>query len=1222
MHFPDNRVESIDIKNNGRAGDDLHKKIQDLAYARFQYEKPVLQFSTEELELEIQPEENYRGSFSMTSINGIAMRGVVYSTNPRMECLTREFEGTDVTIPYEFHSEGLMEDDIQKGDFTIICNGGEYSLPFRVSVSQFFIQSSVGRIKNLFDFANLAQVSMEEAFRIFQAPCFRKLMKESERKERLLYRAVGGQKAQMQGMEEFLIGIRKKQRVTFSIEEADKEFQSVSEDVCGIIRLKKEQWGYLELFIASDSGAVVPVKNRITTVDFIGNFVEIEFIVQAEQLHSGKNYVRITVESLNQREICEICIRKEGDIESEKRKEWTDRREKKKLWKRLTRLYLDFRMQRIVTGVWSKESCACLERLKELEPDNLWYGLYQAQTLLINKQRQEAEWILDDFRKGTEEKDSPLYAFYLYLTTLQETEVSYATKIFRQIQEIYQKNQEDMRLFLMMLFLDPQMNQSTSRKLSAIEEKIAEGMYSPILYMEAYYLIKNDVYLLQKMGDFERYVLHWAAKEGEITAAVAKQMTQCASQIRQYHSVWYEILEACYQANQDKEMLQTICGFCIKWNLFSGKYFVWYDKGIQEELRLAGLYEAWLESADPEQIEQFPKTVMLYFQYKSNLNYKKQALLYASIIKKKADLRSVYEAYEKHIEHFAMEQLLLQHIDENLAVLYEELLKKYAVNHEISKALVKTLYTYKLVCEDDRMARVVVVHDELEREQAVPIIRGQAYIQLYSDSYCILMENDRGIRYIPTESLDVKPLMLKERYAEACVAAGNDELFHLVHYFVGRKTAHTFRAEDMPRLLKLMESELICQEYKHELKPQMIEYYYDFYTGTTLDDYLKQVDYDGLKQIPRNKLMKLMIARGIYDRAYEMLGTFGCEQASGSELLLVVSQKLNEQEYEKDDMLLGICRAIFHKGKYNESVLKYLCKYFQGSVREMESLWRAAREFEIDTYELEERFLVQLLYTEGYTEHMEDIFQSYFETKGQEMLILAYLSYFSYQYFVKNMVISDKLFQCLQQQLFLKNALNDSCKLACFKWLTEQQSRSEQQDELLKTLLSEYLKRKMYFAFYQELPSELLVKYHLYDRIFLEYRTNPAWKVRVSVGQDVANNQETENCQDAGNNQEAENYQEEEMKQMYEGIFVKPFVVFFGEKIPYYIKEERPEGEVITESGHISTNDLMTQVDASSYDMINDMMISYQLNDNETLRELYVQYQELEQLVEKSFGLL
>ena len=49
----------------------------------------------------------------------------------------------------------LKEGDVIKGNFHIISNQGEYTLPFSVMISHFVLDSSLGSIKNLFHFTNL-----------------------------------------------------------------------------------------------------------------------------------------------------------------------------------------------------------------------------------------------------------------------------------------------------------------------------------------------------------------------------------------------------------------------------------------------------------------------------------------------------------------------------------------------------------------------------------------------------------------------------------------------------------------------------------------------------------------------------------------------------------------------------------------------------------------------------------------------------------------------------------------------------------------------------------------------------------------------------------------------------------------------------------------------------------------------------------------------------------
>lgn len=1184
-----------------RAGDDLQKRIQDLINARFQYEKPEVKFSTERLEFEAPRDEVYQGSFRISSETA-PMHGFVYASNSRVKCLKPEFEGTEAEIPFEFHSGGLKEGDIQKGNFTVVVNGGEYSLSFVASVTRFYVTASIGKIKNLFDFANLAQVSYEEAYRIFTAPVFESILKDTEEKERLLYRGLGGRRASRQGMEEFLIGVRKKQRMIIRLEEQEKRIYNVAEEVREMIRIKKSQWGYLSLAVSSDSEAVTPVKERITSRDFRENYAELGFVIHPEKLHAGNNYARLKVRGLHQEECCALRIHKARPRPNR------FRMEKKNLQKRLVRLYLDYRLGRIVTGVWAKDTCECLERLRELEPENQWYELYQAQALLINKQRQEAEWLLEGVKRELPPKDSPLYAYYLYVCTLQDPEEAYVGKVFRQVEKIYRRNQENLWLFLIMLFLDPDWNQSRSRKLAAIEEKASGGMASPLLYLEAYYLLRGDVYLLHKPGDFERKVLHWAVREEALTPEVAQQAVQLILKVRKYHPAWYGILEACCRKREDAESLQAMCSFCIKWNRRGERAFVWYEKGIQAELKLAGLYEAWLECAGPGRMEALPRTVALYFQYQNRLSDRKRAQLYAGIWQNREKQKSLYSAYQQQIREFSLAKLREGQLDENLAVLYEEEIRNLDMNPELSEALTRILYAHKFTCRDERAARVIVLHKELKEEQSVPLIQHQAYIRIYTGSYCILAEDENGVRYLPRDSFEVTEMMKPGSCVRQCMKAAPDALPHLLHYFDGKKTFQTFQEEDMPGLLKLLESEEVSQDYRMEMKPQVIEYYYNAYQGETLDLYLKELDYEGLKQEAQKKLTELMIARGIYDRAYGMLLSYGSDQVSVSRLMILVSQKMEEVNFEKDERLLGFCQDILRRGKYNESVLMYLGRYGQGSVKELEKLWMACREFGIRAHELEERFLVQLLYTESYTECMEQIFQSYYENQGQEQVIFAYLSYFSYQYFVKEVLVSDPFFECLTQQFLSKRPMNDSCKLAYFKWLAQHREPDWQQQAQMDELLEEYARQNKYFAFYEKLPLEILRKHHLHDRIILEYRTNPSHRVLIDY------------CLTGA--EESMEFMEEEMEQMFEGIFAKWFVVFYGEEIPYYIKEESPNRQMITESGHIKCEERLDQGDESGYDLLNGMMISYQHQDYKTLRQLYGQFLKQQQRTEEEFLLL
>lgn len=1096
----------------------MHRLIQDLAYARFQYEQPQVEITPGELEVSALVGEVTRGGFLLEAVNGVPMRGLVCSSHPRMRCTASSFEGTKVSVGFEFDGAGLLEGDIVRGEFTVIYNGGERSLPFVVAATKFYPASSLGIIRNLDDFANLARASWEEAFRIFTAGFFRNIIGENREQESLLYQALGASKATMQGMEEFLVGSDRKQRIVFETEERLTILPQLVEDIKTTVTLRKEGWGYLEVQMASDSPWLVPLKEKITSGDFVGNQAEVEVLLLRDKLHGGKNTGRLVFESLHQRRVFTFeitCTKQEGHQEY---------LEEKRLLGKLTRLYLDFRLGKIVTGVWSKKSCDCLERLKELKPGNLWYLLYHAQALLVNKQRQEAGWLLSDFRRETVGKKSPLYAYYLYLCTLEEQDASFVARTFRKIQNIYHENQEDIRLFYIMLFLDPELLQSDSRKLAAIAEKMAAGRYSPILCLEAWNLMRGDVYLLKNAGDFERQVLYWAVREQVLTVSLAGRIPECMAQVRRFHPMWYRILKECYQINTCREMLTALLSFCIKWELLGAEQFPWYDAGVKEELRIAGLYEAWLDSASREQVLKFPRSVMIYFQYQNSRNFRKQALLYASIVRKKELHRSLYEAYRKNMEHFAFEQLLKGRVDENLAVLYEEFVKEQTTNQELYKAFLEISHICGLDIEDSHGACVVVAHPDGE-VQRIPLVGGRAYISLKGERYCILAEDDKGLRYLPRQGFKLRRLFQQAAPKEASSQR----------------------------------------------------------TGTEED---------------------------------------GTKGQSLSRQLLEADDRIMESDGEAEAGLTDTCAWIFRQGTYTERILWYLCCHFQGSLKELAALWKAAQEFELDTLGLEERFLTQLLYTRGWQEGVEVIFLSCFRAGGRQMVLMAGLTYFSYRYFVEDSEVSPGIFECVERQLLYENPLNDCCRLAYLKWVTERKQRTAGQEELMEKLLGETTGRRMYFAFYQHLPGSLKRRYLLHDKVFLEYRTNPDRRVRLaySLAKEEDGPPQPAFWGDAVHTCPRAEEGWEDMEQMYEGIFVKAFVVFEGEMVLWHIREEDQGQPVYTGEGRLRALE-SGEGESSRYGLLNQMG-KFALGQEESLPLLYQEYKTIQTKAEELFRLL
>ena len=1180
----------------------MRKRIKQLARGKFEYAKPKFLLSEEKIEFTVIEGEDYEGSFTIESENGMNLRGLVYTNHPRMEVLTPQFEGEKVRIRFKFNSFGLSEGLTEKGDFEIICNQAKISLSFCASISKHYVTTSIGQIKNLYDFSCLAKSDWNEAFQLFYSKNFSNIIKANEVKESMIYRGIITAKPCNQNMEEFLIGIRKKERISFQIEKKQCEFLNVTETVKENIEIKKNQWGYIEITASCEEDFIRLPKTIIRTEDFIGSTYPFDFFIDADRLHSGKNYACIQFSSVYETVCVEIIVSRDAISKDELEASL----EKKECLAGIMELYQAYRLKRIVTGVWANETISILDHLRGIEPDEPMHRLMKAQCLIINRQRQEAEWLLDEFKREWADRKSIVWGYYLYLMTLMEREPSYVDKMTKEIEAIFHENPDSVLLFWILTFLQEKYVGNQALKLKDIEYWVMKGCSSPFLYLEAFYLIWQDPYLLTRLDTFEIRVLRWAARRRAITKDIAIQIFQLMETCKEFSQVRYELLCAAYEANPKPEYVGVICSYLIKCQKYDAKYHHWYEKGIELELRITSLYEAYLLSMDERKVDQVPKIIQMYFQYESSLPYRKMAVLYNNIIASKISNPEVYQQYRRSMGRFALEQILTRHIDDNLAVVYDDMLDIGMINQEIAKALSQVLFTHKVVLFDKRMVRAIIYQRQMKEPQILSIEDNTAYFQLYSKDYVIVFEDEKGYRYSGSIAYQIQSLMDAQKYLEKCMEYAPLQLPYLISYFDTRQSYLTFQKEDKEYFRPLIFSEAISEKYKARLLPEILKFFQSDVFDDTVEEYLLKADYANLDDASRKFAIELCVDNHLYDFAYDKLMEYGIDQIGSAAKVALASYMIEQMEYEEDDFLLTLALTAFRAKKYNDKILQYLCMHFNGSTQDMMDVWFAAKNFDIDRFDISERILVQMMYSDDMVLDGIPIFAYFYEAGGKDFIILAYISDCAHRYFVENQKIDDDIFELIEARYIYHFELNDACKLALLKYYSRLAKITERQLKIEDELLAEYTRKNMLFAFYKQLSPELLLKYHLYDKVFIEYRANPHSHVVLHYSRD----------------EDGDAFIEEDMPDVYEGIFVKTFVMFFGEAIQYYISEEYGNEVEVTESNRIVNNDVYNQQDGSRYHLLNQMLISNTLQEEEELYQTMKQYVEYDELTRKVFKLL
>ena len=555
---------------------------------------------------------------------------------------------------------------------------------------------------------------------------------------------------------------------------------------------------------------------------------------------------------------------------------------------------------------------------------------------------------------------------------------------------------------------------------------------------------------------------------------------------------------------------------------------------------------------------------------------------------------------------FAMDQILAGHIDDNLAVVYDDMLDLGVINEEISKALSYIIFTHKVVVLDKRMVRAIIYQRQMKDPQIVPILDNTAYFQLYSKEYVIVFEDEKGHRYSGSINYQLQSLMDAQKYLEKCMELTPLQLPYLVSYFDARSTYLTFEKGDKEHFKPIMFSEAISAEYKARLLPEILRFYQIQAFDVSVEDYLLKADYNKLDDSSRKFALELCVDNHLFDFAYDKITEYGIEQIGSAAKVALASYMIEKTEYEEDDFLINLVITAFRAKKYNDKMLKYLCMHFNGPTRDMQDIWFAAKSFDIDRFDISERILVQMMYADDCVLEGMPVFRYFYEAGGKDFITLAYISDCAHRYFVENQKIDEDIFELIEARYIYDLELNDACKLALLKHYADSTKVSERQLAIEDELLAEYTRRNMLFAFFKRLSPDLVNKYHLYDKVFLEYRTNPHSHVVLHYSRD----------------EDGDVFQTEDMLDVYDGIFVKAFTMFFGEAIQYYISEEYGNEVEVSESNRVVNNDVYNKDDESRYNLLNQMLISNTLQEEAELYQAMKKYAGYEELTQKVFKLL
>ncbi len=1193
--------------------------IDRILEGKFDYDNGILDFSEAKIEITLSKGESCEGSFMVSGSGARMTEGFVFSSDARMECLTESFSGNQAEIGYIFHGNGLEEGETLKGNFYIVSSQGEYTLPFVITVIRPALDSSMGSIRNLFHFANLAKSNWQEAVRLFYDTRFKQIFIDNDKKYEKLYEGLSCYAGKERNVEEFLIAIHKKQAVRYNV--GEEKISISAQEAFGRheIILTKNGWGYTHLWVETDGSFLSVEKDCLNDDDFIGNHCGFYYYIDKDRLHDGVNYgelhfyngfvdIRLSVEVRNAEEV----FQKKSML-----------REKQDRVLHMMEYYGAFRMKKISTKTWLQKNYELIEDWMELDESDPEPKLYHAHLLLTEQRMNEAGWVLERAKTAilqSKDMDAALWCYYLYLSTLRNREESYVNQIAAEVEGNYKREPENWRLGWLLLYLSPEYGNSYSKKWLFIREQFERGCNSPVFYIEALIMMRQEPSLFMELGTFEMQTLRYAAKHELLTEEIILQLHYIVPRVKEFSPGLLSILQAAYRIRKDSETLQNICTLLIKGGRQKKEDFAWYAAGVEENLRITRLYEYYMYSLDIGEMKKLPKVIYMYFAYNNTLDWKKSAYLYASLVKNRESLPDLYENEQFHIQEFALNMIRAGKINENLAYLYKQVVSPSLLDEEMIRKLSALLFSVRVYVPDRRIKRLVVLRPKESGEESYPLIEREAVVPLYGEDYTLLMEDGEGGRYVPGEDVRIERMPALGRLASEVASADFETVPLQVYLTSGDRAEKAVHEQNARRYRCMLDDERIDENYKSVIIPGMVHYYYDMDEMEELDSLLLSIHPESLNGAKRGEIIWYLVLREYLDRAVEWVIRYGPAGAEPKILVRLASKVIQQmEEYHRDREILIICTYAFERGKYDMITLQYLMDFFEGSTKMLRNIWKAARDRGMEIQSFSERILTQMLFSGCYIGERTDIFRSYLEGEASLPLEKAFLAECSYDYFVRDKVTDIFVFEDMEKLMKHGEQLQKVCLLAYTKYYAENRNEmQEDRQELIGRCLRRLLEDNAVLPYFAEYTDMFPFMYRFYDKTILEYKTRPGRKAVIHYLIEHKENSAGE-------------YRSMEMKDVYGGVCSCFFILFFGEKLLYYITEEYTDKETsedgaikqeeLTESGNISRSDMGRDMVSNRFSMLNDIVTAETLQDYKTLDTLLEEYETTDYLQKELFKL-
>lgn len=252
---------------------------------------------------------------------------------------------------------------------------------------------------------------------------------------------------------------------------------------------------------------------------------------------------------------------------------------------------------------------------------------------------------------------------------------------------------------------------------------------------------------------------------------------------------------------------------------------------------------------------------------------------------------------------------------------------------------------------------------------------------------------------------------------------------------------------------------------------------------------------------------------------------------------------------------------------------------------------------------------MQMMATGSFVVEHIDILKDYVGKKPKEDIVKAYLMQAAYDFLVREQITNAYIFHQMACMHLEGVHFSRICKMAFVRFYADNyHEATDVVKQVLTVILRELLAEGVCLNCFKEFADLAVDMSNLRDKTIVEYKARPGSNVKIHyqiIAQDTPQRE----------------YIVENMDSVYEGLYVKEFVLFFGEVLQYYIVEEQDGAENLTESGSKQRSDTGLETSDSVYGRINDIVISLTMQDYDTFDYMLEEYYKAEHYNKNMFAL-